>query len=73
MTHTITVLDENHARIELDYRDEGVNLLTGQTVRGDEAAARRRLPQFDRDVRHNFAELFPPPPEPEPVDGEEIA
>lgn len=65
MTHTITVMDDEHTRIDVDFADEGVDLQGSRTVRGNEATAERYVSVFERDLRRNHWELFPPPPEPE--------
>lgn len=70
MSHEFTVLDDGHTRIEVDFHDEGVELVGATTIKGGEVEAERYLPTFERDLRRNFSELFPPPPEPEHEEGE---
>lgn len=68
MTHTITVLENGTAKINVDFSDEGVNLQGETFVKGGEVEALNYLPVFEQDLRRNYYELFPKP-EPEPIEG----
>jgi hypothetical protein len=67
MTHVLTLLDDGTTRVQVDFADEGVDLQGTTHVKGDETAALRYLPTFERDLRSNYAHLFPAPPEPEHI------
>lgn len=69
MIHTITVNPDGTATIAVNFSDETVSLTGETTVKGGESAAVRYLPTFEADLRRNFAELFPKPPEPTPNGG----
>ena len=73
MTHTITELHDGTARIDVDFSDEGVDLQGTTHVRGGEAEALAYLPVFERDLRRNYAHLFPTPdPDPDEPAEEEM-
>jgi hypothetical protein len=65
MIHDITVLDDGTTRIDVSFSDEGVDLQGTTSVRGGQAEAERYLPVYESDLRTNYADLFPAPPEPE--------
>ncbi len=72
MTYAITVNDDGTATLAVDFSDEGVGLQGKTHVKGGEAEALAYLPVFDRDLRRNYAHLFPAPvtdPD-EPAEGE---
>lgn len=61
MTYTITVLGDETTKIDVSFADEDV-VLTGCTyVKGGEEEALAYLPTFERDLRRNYAHLFPQP------------
>ncbi|MDN5345024.1 MAG: hypothetical protein PWQ18_1138 [Clostridia bacterium] len=66
MTHTITVLENGTAKINVDFSDEGVNLQGETFVKGGEEEAKNYVPTFEQDLRRNYSELFLKP-EPEPI------
>lgn len=68
MTYTLTVLNGT-TKIEVDFSDEGVNLQGETFIKGGEAEAENYIPIFEKDLRYNFADLFPKP-EPEPMEEE---
>ena len=61
MTYTITVHDDGTSTLHLSFADEGVDLAGEVSVRGDAAAAETYAPVFARDLRSNYADLFPQP------------
>lgn len=70
MTHDIVDGQDGTTVITVDFADEGVELQGSARVKGGLDAARNYLPVFERDLRTNFADLFPVS-EPEPgEDGE---
>jgi len=66
MIYNLTVLD-GITKIEVDFSDEGVNLQGETFIKGGEEEAINYIPIFEKDLRYNFAELFPQP-EPEPME-----
>jgi hypothetical protein len=69
MIYDITVLGDGTSKITMNFRDEGVELEGETTVKGGEAEAEKYVPIFERDLRTNYAHLFPQP-EPEQHDEE---
>lgn len=65
MIHEITVLDDGTTRIDVSFFDEDVDLHGVTSVKGVLEDAERYLPVYERDLRTNYADLFPAPPEPE--------
>ena len=61
MTHLITVNHDGTATLAADFSDEGVALQGNTHVKGGEAEALAYLPVFERDLRRNYAHLFPTP------------
>ena len=61
MTYTITVQDDGTSTLHVTFADEGVDLAGEVSVRGDAAAAETYAPVFARDLRSNYADLFPQP------------
>lgn len=69
MTNTVTINEDGTTTIAVDFADEGITL-TGETaVKGNESDALRYLPTFEADLRRNYADLFPLPPQPAPQGG----
>lgn len=59
--------------LELDFTgdlDLRAELEAKIRVKGGMIEAKRYMRFFEADMRRNFAELFPPPPEPEPMEVE---
>ena len=54
--------------VNLDFNDEGINLVAEVKVCGDAGAADKYLPIFERDLRRKYKSLFPIPEELEPED-----
>ncbi len=52
--------------VNLDFNDEGINLVAEVKVCGDEGAADRYLPVFERDLKRKYKSLFPEPEPEEP-------
>jgi hypothetical protein len=65
MTSDFVVNDNGTTTINVDFLDENVNLQGETHVKGGIDAATAYLPFFERDMRRNFAELFPLPVMPE--------
>lgn len=61
MTVTFVEKTDNTTVITVDFLDEGVDLQCETTVKGDSAAATAYLPFFEKDMRQNFADMFPAP------------
>ncbi len=73
MTHLITVNHDGTATLTVDFSDEGVGLQGKTHVTGGEAEALAYLPVFERDLRRNYAHLFPTPdPDPDEPAEEEM-
>lgn len=64
MTYEITQAG-NISILGVSFVDEGVELTEHIRVDGDERAALAYLPFFERDLRRNYAHLFPQPEQPE--------
>lgn len=71
MTSKIELIKERKYLITLDYNDEQVSLVESKKFVGTEENANAFIPIMDRDVRDNYAYLFPVP-EPEVNPEEEI-
>lgn len=72
MIHTITVNDDGTTTLAVSFADEGVELEGTTHVKGGRDEAMSYLPTFERDLRRNYAELFPrPEPEDDPIDEED--
>ena len=65
MTAAIQEVKDRVYEITLDYADEGVDLQVNRKVGGTEERAAAYVPAFDRDIRANYASLFPIPEYPE--------
>lgn len=61
MIYTITIQDDGTSTLHVTFADEGVDLAGEVSVRGDAAAAETYAPVFARDLRTNYADLFPQP------------
>lgn len=61
MTSVITENQDRTSTIRVDFSDEGVNLQGETSIKGGEAEAISYLPVFEKDLRINFADLFPQP------------
>ncbi len=61
MRYTITVQDDGTSTLHVTFEDEGVELTGEVNVRGDAAAAAAYAPVFVRDLRANYADMFPQP------------
>lgn len=61
MTPQITPNDDGTTAIELDFSDEGVDIIASTSIIGDTAQASAYLPVFVRDVRSAHSHLFPAP------------
>lgn len=59
MTYAIAVNDDGTTTLTVDFSDEGVSLQGKTHVKGGEAEALAYLPVFERDLRRNYAHLFP--------------
>lgn len=70
MTYNMTESENNTTVIEVSFQDEGIDLIGRTTVKGKTESAQGYLPIFEADLRRNYAELFPPPPMPDPDPGE---
>ena len=64
MTYQIIAFDNGTHRIQVSFSDEGVALEGETTVKGSPEDAERYVSVFERDLRTNYAHLFPQP-EPE--------
>ena len=64
MTYQIIAFDDGTHRIQVSFSDEGVALEGETTVKGSPEDAERYVSVFERDLRTNYAHLFPQP-EPE--------
>ena len=64
MTYQIIAFDNGTHRIQVSFSDEGVALEGETTVKGSPEDAERYVPVFERDLKTNYAHLFPQP-EPE--------
>ncbi len=65
MTYTITALTDIEFIIEVNYQDEGVDLIATKNIIGSQDCAKSYVTILDRDVRTNHASLFPLPEMPE--------
>lgn len=45
----------------IDFLDEGIDLQCETSVKGNTSSAMVYLPFFERDMRRNFADMFPLP------------
>lgn len=70
MTHELIDNENGTITITVNFEDEGVEINGKTTVKGNTETAERYLTVFEADLRRNYAEVFPPPPEPEPIPGE---
>lgn len=71
MIYDITVLDNGTSTIAINFRDEGVELEGETNIKGGQEEAEQYISVFERDLRNNFAHLFPQPePEEHPEEGE---
>lgn len=61
MIYTITIQDDGTSTLHVTFADEGVDLAGEVSVCGDAAAAETYAPVFARDLRTNYADLFPQP------------
>ena len=61
MIITSEVISEKLTKLTIDFSDEGIELVGGTEVVGDEDAARAYASFFEADLRRNNAELFPVP------------
>jgi len=69
MTYQIIAFDNGIHRIQVSFSDEGVALQGETTVKGSPEDAERYVLVFERDLRTNYAYLFPQPePKEVPVD-----
>jgi len=64
MTYQITDMGNGTHQIQVSFSDEGVALEGETTVKGTLEDAERYVSVFERDLRTNYAHLFPQP-EPE--------
>jgi len=64
MTYQITDMGNGTHQIQVSFFDEGVELEGETTVKGTLEDAERYVSVFERDLRTNYAHLFPQP-EPE--------
>jgi len=64
MTYQITDMGNGIHQIQVSFSDEGVALEGETTVKGTPEDAERYVSVFERDLRTNYAHLFPQP-EPE--------
>jgi hypothetical protein len=64
MTYQITDMGNGTHQIQVSFFDEGVELEGETTVKGTPEDAERYVSVFERDLRINYAHLFPQP-EPE--------
>ena len=64
MTYQIIAFGNGIHRIQVSFSDEGVALEGETTVKGTVEDAERYVPVFERDLKTNYAHLFPQP-EPE--------
>ncbi len=72
MTHVITPNPDGATGatlITVDFADEGVNLQGATAIKGGEPEALAYMRVFERDLRRNYAELFPTSPVPTPTEG----
>lgn len=69
MIYEITVLGDGTSKITMNFRDEGIELDGETTVKGGQQEAEGYVPTFERDLRTNYAHLFP---QPEPEHHEEV-
>jgi len=65
MIYQIIENQNNTTNIEVNFIDEGIELIGHTTVKGKTIDAENYIPIFEADLRHNFNELFPPPVVPE--------
>ena len=59
MTYQIIAFDNGTHRIQVSFSDEGVALEGETTVKGSPEDAERYVSVFERDLRTNYAHLFP--------------
>lgn len=65
MIATTEIISEKLTKLTIDFSDEGVSLVGGTEVVGDEGKALAYAHFFEQDLRRNNAELFPVPEMPE--------
>ena len=61
MTYQITDMGNGTHKIQVSFSDEGVALEGETTVKGSPEDAERYVSVFERDLRINYAHLFPQP------------
>lgn len=59
----------NITEIVVDFSDENVELVGRTSVIGDQQKAEAYLPFFERDLRRNYAHLFPQPEQTNTMEG----
>ena len=59
MTYQITDMGNGTHQIQVSFSDEGVALEGETTVKGTPEDAERYVSVFERDLRTNYAHLFP--------------
>lgn len=59
MTNIITDKGDGTQCIQLDYQDEGIELVATTTIIGDADRAAAYVPVFDADIRRINSHLFP--------------
>jgi len=65
MTHDITIVNPTTAILGVSFIDEGIELTEHVQIDGGKEKALAYLPFFEKDMRREYAHLFPQPVQPE--------